>query len=69
MTMPDLDGAEVVKRIRESGSRGPIVVSSGYHDTGMDKRLRREEVQGFLAKPYSTKELLTSLDRALDGES
>lgn len=68
MTMPDLDGAEVVKRIRETGSRVPIVVSSGYHDTGMDKRLLREEIQGFLSKPYSTKELLASLDHAVDKE-
>ena len=67
MTMPDLDGAEVVRRIRETGSKVPIVVSSGYHDSGMDKRLRREEIQGFLSKPYSTKELLRALDDAVSG--
>ncbi len=65
MTMPDLDGAEVLRRLRASGSRVPVIVSSGYLDASVEKRLVRGEFQGFLAKPYSATDLAAAIDRAL----
>ena len=65
MTMPDLDGAEVVRRVRAAGSRVPIVVSSGYLDGSIERRLPRGEVQGFLAKPYGASDLVGAIERAL----
>lgn len=35
------------------GSRVPVVVSSGYLDVAVERRLQRGAFQGFLAKPYS----------------
>jgi PAS domain S-box-containing protein len=64
MVMPDLDGAEVVRRIRASGSRIPIVVSSGYLDAAAETRLSPESFQGFLRKPYDMEELVAAIDRA-----
>jgi PAS domain S-box-containing protein len=64
MTMPDLDGAEVLLRLRAAGSRVPVVVSSGYLDVAVERRLPRGEFQGFLAKPYSATELVTAIERA-----
>jgi DNA-binding response OmpR family regulator len=29
LTMPDIDGAEVLTRLRASGSRVPVIISSG----------------------------------------
>jgi PAS domain S-box-containing protein len=66
MTMPDLDGAEVLRRLRASGSRVPVIVSSGYLDASVERRLVRGEFQGFLAKPYSATDLSAAIDRALD---
>src|SRR5262249_15296171 len=48
MTMPDLDGAEVVRRVRASGSQVPIVLSSGYIDSAQERALERGSFQGFL---------------------
>ena len=64
MTMPDLDGAEVLHRLRAAGSRVPVVVSSGYLDVAVERRLPPGEFQGFLAKPYGATELVAAIERA-----
>jgi two-component system cell cycle sensor histidine kinase/response regulator CckA len=64
MTMPDLDGAEVLRRLRAAGSRVPVVVSSGYLDVSLERRLPRGAFQGFLAKPYGATELVTAIETA-----
>jgi PAS domain S-box-containing protein len=65
MTMPDIDGAEVLHRLRASGSRVPVIVSSGYLDVSVERRLAGAEFQGFLAKPYNASDLASAIDRAL----
>jgi two-component system cell cycle sensor histidine kinase/response regulator CckA len=64
MTMPDIDGAEVLRRVRAAGSRVPVVVSSGYLDVSIDRRLPRDTFQGFLAKPYGATDLVEAIERA-----
>ena len=64
MTMPDLDGAEVLHRLRAAGSHVPVVISSGYLDIAVERRLPRGEFQSFLAKPYGATELVTAIERA-----
>jgi len=64
MTMPDIDGAEVVRRIRASGSRAAIVLSSGYQATAAAERLDPGAYQVFLPKPYGLKELLAAVEQA-----
>jgi PAS domain S-box-containing protein len=59
VTMPDLSGVEVLRRIRQSGSQVPVVLSSGYHDAVLE--VETETYQGFLLKPYTTAELLEAL--------
>jgi FixJ family two-component response regulator len=65
MTMPDIDGAEVLGRLRATGSRVPVIISSGYLDVSVELRLPGGEFQGFLAKPYGTNDLAAALDHAL----
>jgi PAS domain S-box-containing protein len=65
MTMPDIDGAEVLRRMRAGGSRIPVIVSSGYLDVAVERRLPRDAFQGFLAKPYGATELVNAIERAL----
>jgi two-component system cell cycle sensor histidine kinase/response regulator CckA len=64
VTMPDVDGAEVLRRVRASGSRVPVVISSGYLDVSIERRLPRGEFQGFLAKPYGATDLVSAIERA-----
>ncbi|HVU50222.1 MAG TPA: PAS domain S-box protein [Polyangia bacterium] len=65
MTMPDIDGAEVVVRARAAGSRVPIVVSSGYLDVAIERRLPHGQFQGLLPKPYGPTDLVNAIERAL----
>jgi PAS domain S-box-containing protein len=65
MTMPDIDGAEVLRRMRAAGSRVPVIVSSGYLDVSVERRLPRGAFQGFLAKPYGATELVNAIESAL----
>jgi two-component system cell cycle sensor histidine kinase/response regulator CckA len=65
MTMPDLDGAEVVRRVRESGSKVPILLSSGYMEAKAEKALEQSMIQGFLSKPFSPTTLMEAVNRAL----
>jgi two-component system, cell cycle sensor histidine kinase and response regulator CckA len=64
MTMPDIDGAEVVRRIRASGSRAAIVLSSGYQAQAAAERLGPGAYQIFLPKPYGLGELVDALEQA-----
>jgi len=64
MTMPDMDGAEVLQRLRATGSRVPVVVSSGYLDVSIERRLPSGAFQAFLAKPYGASDLLEAIERA-----
>ena len=63
--MPDMDGAEVLRRLRATGSRVPVIVSSGYLDVEVERRLPRHEFQAFLPKPYGSSDLVEALERAL----
>jgi PAS domain S-box-containing protein len=65
MVMPDIDGAEVARRVRASGSQIPIVVSTAYLDATVKSRLPPESFQVFLRKPYDLAELVDALDRAI----
>jgi FixJ family two-component response regulator len=42
----------------------PVVISSGYLDVAVERRLPRGEFQGFLAKPYGATELVNAIERA-----
>ena len=64
MTMPDIDGVEVVRRIRAGGSEARIVLSSGYQAHPAAERLEPGDYQVFLPKPYGMSELLRAIDRA-----
>jgi DNA-binding response OmpR family regulator len=64
MTMPDIDGAEVVRRIRERDSKVAIVLSSGYQAQTATERLGPGAFQVFLPKPYGLNELLSAIETA-----
>jgi PAS domain S-box-containing protein len=65
VTMPDLDGIEVVNRVRAMGLSVPIVLSSGYLDVSAARGLDHGSYQGFVGKPYRLADLLDTIERAL----
>ncbi|HVY31370.1 MAG TPA: ATP-binding protein [Polyangiaceae bacterium] len=64
LTMNDMDGLEVIRRVRQDGCRVPIVLSSGYFDAEAERELEPHSIQAFLRKPYLISDLLAALERA-----
>jgi CheY-like chemotaxis protein len=64
LTMPDLDGLEVTRRLRQLDVKVPIVLSSGHADDSVERSLSAGAVQAFLPKPYGVTELLAVLAHA-----
>jgi two-component system cell cycle response regulator CtrA len=65
MGLPDIDGYEVLNRLRGAGITTPVVIQSGLV-------LRKNEVRGlgvedYLAKPFGRRELTESLQTVLPG--
>jgi two-component system, cell cycle sensor histidine kinase and response regulator CckA len=65
MTMPELDGVEVVRRVREQDLDVPILLTSGNVDPALERRLDAGSFQGFLRKPFSIAELMTAIEGLL----
>jgi len=65
MSMPDIDGAEVIRQVRADGLGLPILLTSGNVDPTAERRLAPDSFQGFLRKPFSMAELLRAIENAL----
>jgi CheY-like chemotaxis protein len=66
LTMPKLSGVEARRRIRERTARLPILCTSGYNSELVASELASDPATGFLAKPYSMRELTAAIDGLLD---
>lgn len=63
--MPDLDGIEVLERIREGHKDLPVVVVSGHGTVELAVKATRLGAVDFIEKPFSIDGLLSSVRRAL----
>ena len=60
--LPDRRGDMLALEIRERFARLPIVIASGYSESSIEG-LDRDELMGFLDKPYDSEQLTTVLGR------
>ena len=67
LTMPDLDGTEVLAKIRKSEKTLPVLLISGYSSDAVPPVVLMEEDTEFLGKPYSPADLLNGVSRLLQG--
>jgi two-component system, cell cycle sensor histidine kinase and response regulator CckA len=51
--MPGLSGHETLRRIGEIAPHCPVIISSGYSEDEVARRLHGSKVSGFLKKPYT----------------
>ena len=61
LTMPGMDGAEVLKHILQLRPGVPVLLCSGYNELEVSGRLGEHRPAGFLRKPYHPDELLNLL--------
>jgi CheY-like chemotaxis protein len=63
VTMPELSGFDALGRIRASGSRIPVLLTSGYDVDPAEAAAANSD--GVLEKPYDIRQLLEAVRRAL----
>lgn len=66
MVMPEMDGAETFRRIRDLQSQQKILLCSGYSQDGVLGELLATGNCYFLPKPYEIQDLEQAVHRALD---
>ncbi len=52
LTMPRMDGAQTLRELRKAKADLPVIVSSGYDEAELDKRLAGAGPFEFVLKPY-----------------
>ena len=68
--MPDMNGIEVVRRIRlEIGNQVPIIILTAYDWTDIEEEAREAGVTAFCAKPLFLSELYDVLQSASEAQS
>ncbi|MBI3447511.1 MAG: response regulator [Acidobacteria bacterium] len=69
LTMPEMDGEEVLKEIHRVSPEARVVLSSGYSETDVIKRFAGKGIAGFIQKPYRVESFLETLRAAMRGPS
>ena len=67
--MPDLDGIELLRRIKAEQPQVPVIMISGHANIQSAVAATRLGAADFIQKPFSVSGLLASISRALDGGS
>jgi|GEM_PF-1896547 len=65
LTMPELGGTEVFARLKAMRDDVPVILMSGYNEHEAVAHFSRDGLAGFLAKPFSTQELVAAVDAVL----
>jgi signal transduction histidine kinase/ActR/RegA family two-component response regulator len=64
LTMPRMDGKETFAELRRIRSDVPVVLISGYDEQDVAARFPRDEVSGFIQKPFNQAALIRAILRA-----
>lgn len=66
--MPEIDGLELIRRIRTMGLNIGIIAMSGSNDPNMLTRLMQLDVERFLRKPFRPEQLNNHIRSTIQGE-
>ena len=69
LNMPEMDGLEFIKEIRTGFPLTKIIVLSLHDEAHYIKSVMKQRVQGYILKNETSKELLTAVDRVLQGKT
>lgn len=65
LRMPDINGIELLRRLRSSGCDLPAIVISGHGDVPMAVQAMKAGAIDFIEKPFDDETLLRAIDNAL----
>lgn len=64
--MPNMDGRQLFRRLREADPDLPVILITGHADVAEAVEAMHDGVYDFVAKPYAPDHLVSSVRRALD---
>jgi CheY-like chemotaxis protein len=64
--MPKINGIEAIDYFRNRYPSVPVIVLTGYPDTGLSTALMKDGVVEYLVKPIDRENLLTAVKSAMD---
>ncbi len=64
--LPAMNGMELVKKLRESGFEGEVMLISAHPDLVRIEDMSRFDISAFFVKPLDLNDLNLSIDRVLD---
>jgi DNA-binding response OmpR family regulator len=65
LTMPGMDGLELLNQLRCLAPNVPILVMSGYRERDVSTVIAAAEATGFVAKPFHARDLLARVNQVL----
>lgn len=69
LNLPGMGGTEVLAALREIKPEVPVIVSSGYDEQDIRRRLGEQRFVSILRKPYNTQALLQQVQQELIGNN
>lgn len=66
LRMPEVNGVELLRRLRAAGADIPAIVVTGHGDVQMAVEAIREGAFDFIEKPFSDATIIASIQRAMD---
>ena len=67
LTMPHMNGQELLKEIRHLNQVIPVILSSGYTEDDALKRFSETGINGFIQKPYQVEALIDKIRQVVEG--
>ncbi|MBN9305513.1 MAG: DNA-binding response regulator [Devosia sp. 67-54] len=65
LRMPDIDGVELLRRLKAAGTMLPAIVVTGHGDVQMAVEAMKTGAMDFIEKPFSDEVLIDSINRAV----
>jgi len=65
LTMPAMDGEETFRELHRLKGEVPVVLCSGYDEQDVTRRFDGRELAGFLQKPFTWEQLMTTLQELI----
>ncbi|TXK84564.1 response regulator [Paenibacillus sp. N3.4] len=66
IVMPELKGLELLRKLREQGSKILVIIVSGYSDFDYAKQAIANDVVDYLLKPFDVHDVKRALEKALE---
>lgn len=65
LRLPDIDGMQVIKQVKDSRPRTEVIVMTGYATSELAVDAMKLGAHDFLAKPFTEEQIKASIDEAL----